>query len=303
LKEEFHFKAVMADRILITGSNGFTGKYVTDVFRQSGYSVTGLVRHTPGKDEIACDLMDARCVREVIRTVQPDGIIHLAALAFVKEDSPVSYYGVNIFGALHLLESLNLEGISPVKVIIAGSANVYGNPGEDAVDETHAPEPVNHYAVSKLAMEFMVKTWFTKMPILITRPFNYTGPGQDTRFLVPKIVDHFKRKVGIIELGNLNIIREFSDVRDVANIYLKLFESPAHSAVVNICTGKAYQLNDLLEMMEAIAGYSISVKQNPLYMRDNEIMVLRGSREKLASMISYQPRYTLPETLQDMFDA
>jgi len=289
--------------ILVTGSEGFTGRYVVQTFREHGYQVVGLVHRNPRKGEIACDLLDKKELRLVLKEVHPDGIIHLAALAFVGEEEATAFYGVNIFGALNIFEGLQKEHIFPEKIVIASSANVYGNPKKRAVDESVVPEPVNHYAASKLAMEYMVKLWFKKFPVLITRPFNYTGPGQDKRFLVPKIVDHFKKKLKKIELGNLDVAREFSDVRDVADIYLQLYESSAYSEIVNICSGKAYQLRDIITMMNDIAGYDIEVEQNPLFMRENEIKVLRGDPTLLKSIINLSPSFALRETLLDMYHA
>lgn len=287
--------------VLVTGSEGFTGRYVVKALRDRGYHVVGLVRENPGKDEISCDLTDRISVQHVISDIRPDGIIHLAALAFVGEVEQLAFYSDNIFGTLNILEALDSQGTSPDKVIIASSANVYGNPGNVLIDENTPPAPVNHYAASKLAMEFMAKTWFGKIPIIITRPFNYTGPLQSKKFLVPKIVDHFQKRMPEIELGNLDVAREFSDVRDVAIIYLKLLECPDHSSIVNICSGKVYPLNEIIERMNRIAGYSIGVKQNPAFMRTNEIKVLRGSNKKLHSMINFTPRFDLSTTLKDMY--
>ncbi len=288
--------------VLVTGSEGFTGENVVKTFKKQGYNVVGLVRRNPKKHEVACDLTDRTAIRDVIKKVKPHGVVHLAGLAFVGEANQEAFYTTHIFGTINILEALCQENISPEKVVIASSANVYGNPGDNIlIDETVPPNPVNHYAASKLAMEYMVKNWFEKMPIIITRPFNYTGPEQNVNFLVPKIVDHFRRNQKEIELGNLYIAREFSDVRDVSSMYLKLYESTHRSTIVNLCSSKVYQLYDLIDYMNKIARYSISVKQNPAFMREHEIKILRGNNEKLYSMIDFTPQFTLMETLNDMY--
>ena len=288
--------------ILLTGSRGFTGRYVASLFREAGYHVIGVVRGSPGENEVQCDLTDKESVHKMVQKIKPDGIIHLAALSFVGHEDQSAFYKVNIFGALNILEALDKEGLTPEKLIFASSANIYGNPTIDKISEDTYPDPVNHYAASKLAMEHMVKTWFPKYPIIITRPFNYTGVGQDEKFLIPKIVSHYKKNKKIIELGNLDVARDFSDVRDIALAYLKLFESDAKSEVVNLSSGHVYQLQDLIHMMNKIAGYEIKVVVNPDFVRKNEIKVLNGINDKLVNLTGYSQQYDFQETLVAMYN-
>jgi nucleoside-diphosphate-sugar epimerase len=111
-------------------------------------------------------------------------------------------YDINFFGTLNILDALVELGQRPAKIVLASSANVYGNPPVEVIDESVCPMPVNHYAISKLAMEFMARTYFDRLNILITRPFNYTGVGQGDNFLIPKIVRHYQEGKTEIELGN-----------------------------------------------------------------------------------------------------
>jgi nucleoside-diphosphate-sugar epimerase len=192
---------------------------------------------------------------------------------------------------------------TPKRVIVASSANVYGTPKAEVLDESLCPAPVNHYAASKLAMEHMVRTWFEKLPILITRPFNYTGPGQAEHFLVPKIVKHFRERAPYIELGNLQVSRDYSDVEDVVSTYLALLKSDARSEVVNICSGRAIALLDIVEMMNDIAGYRIEVRVSPEFVRQNEVPRLIGSRARLESLVEIAPPRPFVETLRRMYEA
>ena len=121
--------------------------------------------------------------------------------------------------------------------MLASTSQVYGNPSDDPVTEDTITTPINHYACSKLAMELMARNWFDRLPILITRPFNYTGRGQDQRFLLPKLIDHFRRRAAVIHLGNLDVERDFLDVRSVADIYVRLLESPAQSQALQYRVG------------------------------------------------------------------
>jgi nucleoside-diphosphate-sugar epimerase len=225
----------------------------------------------------------------------------LAALSFVGHGDPEAFYRVNVLGTVNLLEALSAEVIPPEKILIASSANIYGSPDRDTIDETICPAPVNHYACSKLAMEHMVRTWFDRLPIIITRPFNYTGPGQDERFLVPKIVGHFKRHAPEIELGNLDVSRDFSDVTDVVSAYLALLESSAASVAVNTCSGVATSLREIINMMNDIAGYEIRIRVNPAFVRKNEIPSLRGDNSLLRRLIGPVQQTPLVETVRKMF--
>jgi len=290
--------------VLITGLRSFTGHYLGAALRARGARVVGLVQGIPqGADEIACDLTDAQAVRAAVAQVRPTHVVHLAALSFVGHADARAFYDVNLFGTLNLLEALAGLGAPPNKVLIASSANVYGAPGVEVISEAVCPAPVNHYACSKLAMEHMVRTWMDRLPIVMTRPFNYTGVGQDEKFLIPKIVSHFKRRAPVVELGNLDVARDFSDVRDVVDAYTALLDGPVQGEVFNICSGKAVALREVIAAMNALAGYAIEVRVNPAFVRANEIPVLRGSHEKLTQATGFAPRFALNDTLYWMLNS
>jgi nucleoside-diphosphate-sugar epimerase len=248
-------------------------------------------------------LTDAQALLAAVQRVRPTHAIHLAALSFVGHGDARGFYDVNLFGTLNLLEALAALEVPPQKVLIASSANVYGTPGVEVIDEAVCPAPVNHYACSKLAMEHMVHTWFDRLPIVLTRPFNYTGVWQTEKFLIPKIVAHFQRRAPIIELGNLNVARDFSDVRDVVSAYLWLLESDAQADVFNVCSGQAYALQEVLHMMTEISGHAIDVRVNPALVRANEIPVLRGDPRKLQGRTRHTSTIPLRDTLRWMYTA
>jgi nucleoside-diphosphate-sugar epimerase len=212
-------------------------------------------------------------------------------------------YDINFFGSLNILDALLETSVTPDKIVLASSSNVYGNPAVEVIDETTCPVPVSHYANSKLAMEFMARTYFDRLNILITRPFNYTGVGQGVQFLIPKIVAHFKDGKKEIELGNLDVVRDFSDVRVVAEVYQKLMECRVTSEIVNICAGKGVSLLEIIDTMNSIAGYEIRTVKNPLFVRINEVKSLIGSAKKMMSLIGEQRTYAIEDTLRWMFDA
>ncbi|MFT0179100.1 NAD-dependent epimerase/dehydratase family protein [Pseudomonas benzopyrenica] len=289
---------------LVTGASGFTGRYLIHALKARDFKVIGLGSGSTDADvTLACDLTDKAAVAAAVAQAQPDWVIHLAALAFVGHADQEAFYRVNLFGTLNLLEALGSLERQPQRVLIASSANIYGTPGIEVIDESVCPAPVNHYACSKLTMEHMVATWYDRLPIVITRPFNYTGPGQDERFLIPKIVGHFARGERVIELGNLDVSRDFSDVRDLVQAYVGLLDSTHRSSPVNVCSGQATALRTVIQMAEQIAGYAIEVRVNPAFVRANEIPVLRGDDARLRGVVGPRDLIPLQQTLSDLFRA
>lgn len=288
---------------LVTGAAGFTGCYMVRALERAGFRVfrVGLVEALIDEDWIQCDLTDKASVTNAVKVCSPDVVVHLAALSFVADTHAFDFYRVNVFGTLNLLEAVGGAARSPSKVLVASSANVYGNRPLSSLDEDTCPAPINHYGASKLAMESLVRTWFNRIPLIITRPFNYTGPGQDDRFLIPKIVKHYQRYERSITLGNINVERDFSDVEDVVECYLRLLSSSVDSQIVNICTGRSVTVAEIIAMMNEIAGYEICVESQSNLVRANEIQRLLGSNEKLRSMIGFVPVTPLRQTLQRMY--
>ncbi|HEY0333715.1 MAG TPA: NAD-dependent epimerase/dehydratase family protein, partial [Stenotrophomonas sp.] len=204
-------------RVLVSGASGFTGRYVVPALEELGQHVVLL----EGADGVGVDLLDRAAVETAVRAALPDVVIHLAAIAFVAHGNVDEMYRVNIVGTRNLLAALAALDSRPRQVVLASSANVYGNAG-GRLDESTPPQPVNDYAVSKLAMELMAHQFLDQLPLTIVRPFNYTGVGQSIKFLIPKIVDHFRRGASQLELGNLQVSRDFNDVRNVARTYARL---------------------------------------------------------------------------------
>ena len=288
--------------VLLTGANGFTGKYVRAELEAAGYTVvSALVGASRGLHEVTLDITSPDNCRRVMEKVQPDYLIHLAAISFVQHADADAFYRVNVIGTINMLQAMADVKLSPRCVLIASSANVYGNATVGVISESQPPQPVNHYAVSKLAMEFMVRTWSDRLPIVLTRPFNYTGVGQEPHFLVPKIVSHFAQRAPVIELGNLDVERDFSDVRMVAQAYRGLLEQDCAGETVNICSGRPYSLRAILDTMREIAGYDIDVRVNPAFVRQSEVKTLVGSPDKLRSLVANLQVFPLEETLHWMY--
>jgi GDP-6-deoxy-D-talose 4-dehydrogenase len=287
---------------LVTGVQGFTGVYLAQELREAGYDVVGLT-HDDGSSTTAVDLCDRPAMMDAIARIQPDVVIHLAAIAFVAHGDLDAIYRTNIIGTRNLLEALAANAHRPRAVLLASSANVYGNSTVELLAEEVPPAPANDYAVSKLAMEHMAGLWKETLPIIIVRPFNYTGVGQSEKFLLPKIVNHFRRRAPVIELGNIDVARDFQDVRFVANAYRRLLDADAIGQTVNLCSGRAYTLTEVVRMVEELAGYKIEIKVNPAFVRANEVAKLTGSNRKLGELIGPLDIIPLRDTLQWMYEA
>jgi nucleoside-diphosphate-sugar epimerase len=297
---------------LITGIAGFTGYHLTQDLLARAYRVVGLdqTRGGPidgaspsGDDRVTsyhCDLMDRAGLAEAVRRIEPDVVVHLAAISFVAHGDAEAIYRINVVGTRNLLEALSSLEKKPSAVLLASSANIYGNSTLSPIDESVPPNPANDYAVSKLAMEYMARLWMDRLPIVIVRPFNYTGVGQVSQFLLPKIVGHFQRGEKVIELGNVDVERDFSDVRFVSRVYCELLQKAPAGQIFNVCSGNVYSLKDVLRMMAELAGYEIEVKVNPAFVRDNDVKRLEGCHRKLFAAIGDLPVVALRETLEWM---
>jgi nucleoside-diphosphate-sugar epimerase len=294
--------ASRSERVLVTGARGFTGRHLCEHLRASGYEVTGLVESLPaGANEVHANLLDSAATARAVEQARPDRVIHLAAVSFVAHDDVEGIYKTNLLGSLALLRALAARPAGVRCVILASSANVYGNVERAAIDESVPCTPTSHYAASKLAMEHMAGTVRNTLPTVITRPFNYTGPGQPEHFLVPKIVSHFRRKAGVIELGNIDVTREFMDVRTVVDVYCRLLECPAAlGETVNICLGRGISLREVISLLETETGHRMEIRVNPQFVRARELHRLVGSPQKLVSLIGQGLEIPFIATLRDM---
>ncbi|QIL01459.1 NAD-dependent epimerase/dehydratase family protein [Sphingomonas sinipercae] len=296
-------------RILVTGVHGFTGQYLVPALRNRGFDVHGLLR--PGTDTAAeglvthvADLTDVAELSRTVREVRPDAVIHLAGISFVAHSDPREIYDSNLIGSRNLLQAVSTEAAQCGAVILASSANVYGNQREGVLTEDTPPEPINEYGISKLAMELVAKLYMSRLPITIMRPFNYTGVGQSTDFVIPKIVDHARRRAPVIELGNLDVERDFSDVRSVVECYLRLLETPAaRGRTLNICSGRGYTLRTVLDLVQELSGHRLQVRSNPDFVRKNEVKTLYGDNSRLLDLIGGLDMPPLASTLRWMIEA
>lgn len=284
-------------RLLLTGADGFTGRPFRQHAEAAGYAVVSL----------RADLTDRGALDQEVRQVRPEAVVHLAGIAFVGHAKEEAFYAVNTVGTTNLLDALSHLDVPPKMTLLVSSANVYGNCAESPITEEQVPAPVNHYAMSKLAMEFMARSYMDRLRIVVARPFNYTGPGQNAAFVIPKLAAHFAARAPRIALGNLHVEREFNDVRMVCEAYLQLLQIGEPGETYNVCSGKPYRLEEIISRLTRLTNHRIEVSVNPAFVRTNEVHRLCGSPGKLNDLLrrhGRNPRLpTLEDTLSSMLSA
>ncbi len=280
-------------RVLVTGASGFTGRYVWHALQHAGFDPYAL----------SANLCDGTAVKEEVARLQPDAVLHLAGIAYVGHGNPADFYHVNLIGTLHLLQALEGAGSITGPIVLASSANIYGNAYQGSpIKESFEPHPENDYAMSKLAMEAMASLWQKRLPVTIVRPFNYTGAGQSSAFVVPKIVNAFREHHTELNLGNLSVWRDFSDVRDVSRWYTEILKQNITGEIINFCSGKTVLLTDIISWCKEFTGFLPTVRSTASLQRTNELVRLCGDRthlEKLMGKASI-PEFSFLETLQWM---
>jgi nucleoside-diphosphate-sugar epimerase len=289
-------------KVLITGIDSFTGKHLSKLLASFNYEIFGTSLFKTRENVFKCDIRKKDEIKNVLLSIKPDFFIHLAGISFPAHGNNEDFYSINTIGVTNILDSFLELGTNLEKIVLASSATVYGNQGLELLDESLIPSPSNHYGASKFAMECLAKNYFDKLPIIIARPFNYTGIGQAKHFLVPKIVEHFKDKKEFIELGNIDIIREFNDIEYVCEVYKRFIESDFDSQILNVCSNRGIRLLDILQEMESLTGHKIEIKVDEKFIRKNEIKRLTGSIDKLYNLIGKVKQKTLKQTLEDMYN-
>lgn len=288
-------------KILVTGGNGFVGSYLIKELILRGHVVTSLDSVSNGSNTVV-DIMDKTLLSNTLKKLSPDFVIHLAAISSVDHSDLSQIYNTNFIGTLNLLESCSELATKP-RFMFVSSSQVYGNPADKRlIDESFLLNPVNHYGASKAAGEMAVKGFCVESGIeyIIVRPFNHTGRGQTERFVVPKIAAAFRDKNESIELGNIDTIRDFTDVRDVVKAYSGLLEHFQSGEVYNIASSRGICIADIIEMLKKITNQNIEVIKKNLLVRSNEISVTIGDIKKLTDATGWKPEISIEETLKNM---
>lgn len=296
-------------KALITGSTGFVGPYLKKELESQGYEVFGLDRNNYGNlQNVFCgDITNLAFVKEVLEKVKPDEIYHLAGFSSVKKsfEQPELAMKVNVDGTRNVLLAAR-EFCSEARILIVSSADVYGKPKKIPITEEEEVKETSPYSASRIAQEKLVED-FQDLHIVVSRSFNHTGPGQPEIFVLPdftkQVVEIEKGiKDPVIFTGDLDVVRDFSDVRDVVKAYYLLLQKGAKMEIYNIGSGIGYSLSDLLAKIIDYSGLKITVKQDPEKIRSIEIHSLVSDISKIFKDTGWKPGYSIDKTLVDLLD-
>lgn len=282
----------MSRRVLILGAGGFTGRHLTTLLEREGRWLPLDARR------FGADLRQPQTLAPALAAAGADAVINLAALSSVTEGDVRGLYDVNAFGWMALLGALRQAGFGG-RVIFASTANVYGERTSGLITEDRVPDPANHYGLSKHLAERLTLLEGGTLDVVTTRPFNCIGVGQKPQFLVPKLVRHFRERASRIELGNLDVERDFVDIRDAAAAYALLLDAAAPPPLLHIASGRAVSIRTLITMLETITAHRMEVVVNPAFIRANELRHQQGDPSRLAAL-GFTPRFELEETLRWM---
>ena len=303
------------ERVLITGASGFVGRHLVSELKEQNpdTQIFGLARNTPnleieGATFYQTDLCDSQRLKKTILEIEPTRIVHLAAESNVAESwrNPQKVLKNNITGFLNLLEAAR-KLPSTCRLLVTGSSEQYGTAQRTPISEKHELAPLNPYAISKCAQEHMGKLYARDMglQVILTRSFNHIGPGQCGKYAVSSFAKQMieyasDNKNKKIKVGNIKVIRDFVDVRDVVKAYVKLLESGRNGVVYNVCQGKGHTVESLIELMMEISGIDSSREIDATLLRPQDVPVVVGSRAKITRELGWEPKLTLHESLRDI---
>jgi GDP-4-dehydro-6-deoxy-D-mannose reductase len=309
-------------RALITGVSGFAGSHLAEHLLGSGFEVTGSIRwrsqmqnieHLEGRLRLVeCDIRDATSVKRLVEEAAPDQIYHLAAQSFVPTSwhAPAETLVTNIVGQLNVLEAMRELKVDRV-LQIAGSSEEYGlvSPEDVPIRETTELRPMSPYGVSKVGQDMLGFQYSQSygLKVVRTRAFNHTGPRRGGVFVTSNFCKQVARiekglQDPVVEVGNLDAVRDFSDVRDIVRGYALSLERGKPGEVYNICSGRGVKIRDLLDMIVGMAKVDVKVQKDPNRMRPSDVPVLIGDNSKFCSQTGWAPEFTLEHTVEDLLN-
>ena len=307
---------------LVTGITGFAGSHLAEHLLEQGHEVHGTARWRSKTDNIeqirgrirlhTCDIRDATSMRELVLAVRPDCIFHLAAQSYVPMSwaAPSETLVTNIIGQCNLLEAVRAARLD-CAVQIAGSSEEYGTvlPSETPIKEANPLRPLSPYGVSKVAQDTMGYQYYQsyRMRIVRTRAFNHTGPRRGEVFATSDFARQIAeieagKREPVISTGNLDAVRDFTDVRDTVVAYRLVLDKGEPGEVYNIASGKGWRIGEMLDLLLSMTKCKVTVRQDPDRMRPSDVELLLGDPTKVEERTGWRRRFTFKQTLADLLD-
>jgi GDP-4-dehydro-6-deoxy-D-mannose reductase len=281
------------ERVLVTGPNGFVGGHLRTELGDAFLPYEG-------------DVLDAGALRASVRETRPDGVVHLAALSSVGESwgDVAEVWRANVLGTLSVLEALRAEA-PDARLLFASSGDVYGRAERTPTPEDAPVEPVSPYGASKAAAEVACRQ--AALDVVVARAFPHVGPGQDERFAVGSWTAQLARLQGdgggVLRVGDLEVERDLTDVRDVCRAYRLLLDPGTPAGTYNVASGRAVPLSRVVELLVGLAGVAVEVERDEARLRPSELRVLCGDPSKLRAATRWAPEMSLEQTLADALEA
>ena len=305
-------------KALVIGASGFVGEHLLEFLRAThDYDVhatkpKGRAVSCPGVETDDLDLLDAGAVAAALKRIRPDRIFHLADESSVAQswNDPAQTYDVNVRGALHVLEAVRALPYPP-RLLLVGSGEEYGRigPEEGPVAETHEVRPTNPYAAAKASQNMMGRIYAEayRMDILMARTFNYYGPGQPTLFVASDLCRQVAEmekglRPPVLKVGNLSVLRDFTDVRDVVRAYVLLMMLGKSSETYNVGSGQAIAVQDVLDLILSLTEAKPRIETDKGRLRPVDMPVIAADARKLVKATGWTPRFTMEQTVRDILE-
>ena len=310
-------------RVLITGVTGFAGSHLADyLLSRNDCEIYGIQRWRSRTENVEhfldkitmleCELRDATSTRDTLEKVKPDWIFHLAAQSFVPTSwtAPTEALTTNVLAQLNIFEAVRHIGLK-CRIQLACSSEEYGMvfPDEVPIRETNPLRPLSPYAVSKVAQDMLgYQSWMShKVDSVRTRGFNHEGPRRGPVFVASDFAKQVAdiergRKQPVVNVGNLEALRDFTDVRDMVKAYVLALEKCEPGEVYNICSGRAWRIQELLDHLLGMAKVKIEVREDPARLRPSDVPILLGDCSKFHAITGWKPTIPFEQTLGDMLE-
>lgn len=309
-------------KILITGAGGFVGTYLiqalqeisgNEIFASVYKSTSDITKLVPVDHIFEGDLTDYGFSSQLLAAIKPDLVYHLAALSVVGNsvENAVSIMNSNTAISYNLLEAVKAHAPT-ARIVAICSANEYGAVQDPAtpIDESVPLRPLNPYAVSKVTQEMLALQYHLAhgLEVVIVRPFNHTGVGQTTDFVIPRLAEQFaKIEQGeltppVIEVGNTDTVRDFTDVRDMVAAYILAARSGVAGEIYNIGSGKGYTIAQIIEILQSLSTAKVEIKTNDQLVRSADVPILVADASKFISVTGWKPMISLEKTISDILN-